>query len=55
MMWALKVSRSMIAEHSRGSVNVFAHSENGAFVATAIEARSSLSVMTWPELRAGGR
>ena len=37
----------MIAEQRRGSVNVAAHCENGALVATAIEERSSLSVMTW--------
>jgi hypothetical protein len=36
MMWLLKVSRSTIAAHSRASVKVRFHSENGALEATAI-------------------
>src|SRR5664280_341889 len=46
-MWARYVSRSTTAAASRGSVNVWPHSLNGAFDATAIEARSSRSVSTW--------
>lgn len=47
MMWALKVTRSTIAEQSRGSVKVCFHSENGALEAMAIARRSSRSVKTW--------
>ena len=47
MMWALNVSRSTTAAARRGSVKVAPHSENGALVAHAIEARSSRSVMIW--------
>ena len=45
MMWALKVRRSTTAAARRGSVNVVPHSENGAFDAHAIDARSSRAVM----------
>ena len=47
MMWALKVSRSTTAAARRGSVKVAPHSENGAFEAQAMEARSSRAVMIW--------
>ena len=37
----------MTAAARRGSVNVFVHSEKGAFEAIAIDARSSRSVSIW--------
>src|SRR6266545_5058429 len=47
MIRALKVSRSTTAAARRGSVKVWPHSLKGALEATAMEAFSSRSVMTW--------
>ena len=47
MMSARKVMRSTTAAARRGSVKVAPHSQKLALVATATEARSSRSVMTW--------
>jgi hypothetical protein len=44
---ALIGKASATALHSRGSVNVFFHSLNGEFEATAIERSSSLAVKIW--------
>jgi len=47
MMWALKATRSMMAATSLASVKAVPHSLNGTMAARAMEARSSLSVITW--------
>jgi len=47
MMVPLKVSRSTIASHRRGSVKVLVHPEKDSLEATATEAFSSRSVRTW--------
>jgi hypothetical protein len=46
MICPANVNRSTMAAHSRGSVNVFVHEENGSLEAIAMAERSSLSVRT---------
>jgi len=47
MMVPLKVSRSTIAAHRRGSLKVLVHPENDSLEAMAMEFFSSRSVRTW--------
>lgn len=47
MMVPLKISRSTIAGHRRGSVKVLVQPEKDSLVAIATDAFSSRSVSTW--------
>jgi hypothetical protein len=47
MMVPLKVRRSTMAAHRRGSVKVLVQPEKDSFQAIAMEFFSSLSVRTW--------